>query len=76
MYTFRVDRLNEEGVPRDQLLGALKRPDMVEFARKHNRCMVCGRRRVNEAGLCMGCYSALSDAELKVAERWLGGSLP
>lgn len=76
MYTFGVDRLNEEGVPRDQLLAALKRPDLVEFARKHDRCMVCGRKRVNEAGVCPGCYATLGDAELKIAERWLAGAMP
>ena len=71
-----MDRLNEEGIPRDRLVWALKRADLVRDARRRNRCLVCARGRVNESGLCEGCYSNLSTEELGLAERWLGGALP
>ncbi|MES1228236.1 MAG: hypothetical protein ABUL72_06155, partial [Armatimonadota bacterium] len=71
-----MDRLNEEGIPRDRLAWALTRADYVREARRHNRCLLCSRKNVNEAGLCEGCYSMLSSPELALAERWLGGALP
>ncbi len=66
-------RFNSEGIPRDQLAYALTRSDYVAFARKLDRCMLCCRVKVNEAGVCDYCWSLLTEKELQLAERWTGG---
>lgn len=71
-----MDRLNSEGLPRDQLKLALKDRAVVEKHRKLDRCLLCCAPNVNEAALCHVCWSLLDDEELKLAQRWLIGVGP
>ena len=71
-----MERLNSEGIPRDQLLHALKDRRMVLMARKLNSCLLCRRNSVNEAGLCNVCWALLNDEELKQGTRWVAGVGP
>ncbi|MBS1707254.1 MAG: hypothetical protein JSS65_00880 [Armatimonadetes bacterium] len=71
-----MDRLNEEGVPRHQLGWVLTQPRFVHAARRIDACLLCRHPKVNEAGLCDGCYSSLESPELDLAERWLAGAMP
>lgn len=71
-----VERLNSEGIPRDSLILALRDRRAVLTARRINSCLLCRRPKVNEAGLCDICYSALDGEELKLATRWLQGIGP
>ena len=71
-----MHRLNSEGIPRDQLILALKDRRAVATARRINSCLLCRRIGVNEAGLCVVCYGMLNDEELRLAERWLRGVGP
>lgn len=72
-----MDRLNSEGIRRQELLVALKDRKQVLTARRINSCLLCRRFGVNAAGLCEICYSMLDDGpELKAAERWLRGDAP
>jgi len=71
-----MERLNSEGIPRDQLLLALKDRKMVLTARRFDTCLLCRRRGVNEAGLCAVCWALLNDEELKQGTRWVTGVGP
>jgi hypothetical protein len=71
-----MDRLNSEGIPRDQLAYALTNVKMVNFARDTDACLLCCRKNVNEAGLCRWCYSSLDEPEIKLAVRWTSGIGP
>jgi len=71
-----VERLNSEGIPRHHLLFALKDRRTVMAARRIDRCLLCRRSSVNEAGLCEVCWTLLSDEELRQGERWLAGVGP
>jgi len=70
------DRLNSEGIRRDQLAWALKQRNIVSKARKINSCLLCRRIGVNEAGLCEVCFALLTDDEFKTASRWISGEGP
>ena len=71
-----VDRLNPEGIPRDQLLFVMSQSRRVREARRIDACLLCRRGNVNEAALCDVCYGLLDGEELRVATRWTSGSLP
>ena len=71
-----MDRLNSEGIPRHRLAIALKDRRQVMEARRFDFCMLCRRHRVNEAGLCDVCYSALDGEEFQLAASWLSGVGP
>lgn len=71
-----MDRLNPEGIPRDELRHALATRRHVAAARRRNECLLCRAKPVNEAGLCEVCHSQLDDEELRLAERWLAGREP
>jgi heterodisulfide reductase subunit B len=70
------ERLNSEGLRRDQLTWALTQARIVRGARKINSCLLCRDRGVNEAGLCNVCYTLLNDAEHRLANRWMSGEGP
>lgn len=71
-----MDRLNGEGIPRNQLEWALTQRKMVLTARKINSCLLCCSKPVNEGGICDVCMAILNDKELKLVERWMGGTGP
>jgi hypothetical protein len=71
-----VDRLNSEGIRRQDLSFTLKNPLKVRDARRIDACLLCRRPRVNEAGLCDVCYASLEDDELYLATCWLRGTAP
>ena len=72
-----MERLNSEGIPRDDLRIALRNRRVVMTARRIDSCLLCKRRGVNETGLCEVCYGMLDDAEeLRLATRWLTGEGP
>lgn len=71
-----MERLNSEGIPRKALIFALTRRTQVMTARRIDRCMLCKRANVNEAGICNVCYSILTDDELRLANRWMSGEGP
>ncbi|MCE2767304.1 MAG: hypothetical protein ACK53G_12185 [Armatimonadota bacterium] len=71
-----MDRLNSEGIPRDQLGYALRNRKMVMFARQTDTCMLCCRNNVGESGLCSYCYSSLDSPELELAVKWNAGVGP
>jgi len=72
----RVDRENPEGIKRNELTFALRTRRFVSEARRINKCMLCRRTRVNEAGLCEVCYATLEGEELNLALAWLRGTPP
>lgn len=71
-----VDRLHPEGIRRGDLTFALSRRLSVETARRVNRCLLCRRSDVNEAGVCQFCMPLLSESELRLVDRWLTGQGP
>ncbi|CAN5574715.1 hypothetical protein BH11ARM2_BH11ARM2_17180 [soil metagenome] len=71
-----MERWNSEGIRRNELLFALRTPRTVATARRINACLLCRRNSVNEAGLCVVCYSLLEGEEARMAERWLSGEEP
>jgi len=72
-----VERLNSEGISRDQLRYVLTQRRLVQTARRIDSCLLCRRSGVNEAGLCDVCYSLLDDPEEQaIAHRWLTGEGP
>lgn len=75
-YNPRVERLNNEGIPRESLILAMRDRRTVATARRIDTCLLCRRPRVNEAGLCEVCYGALDGDELRLATRWLQGVGP
>ena len=66
-----MDRDNAEGVRRKDLEWMLKRPDLVAERRAKGQCFLCCSPRVNEAALCDGCTSLLSEAEVRLVTRWM-----
>ena len=71
-----VERVNSEGIPRLDLAHYLRHRSSVIAARRIDTCMLCRRHRVNEAGLCDYCYSALDGEEARLAAAWLSGQGP
>ena len=71
-----MDRINATGLRREQLVWALTQNRLVSAARKEDSCLLCRSQRVNEAGVCVVCFSMLTDDELKLARRWLAGTGP
>lgn len=71
-----MERLNSEGIPLQDLAATLRDRPKVITARRIDRCLLCRRPRVNEAGLCDSCYSVLPDAEAAIAHRWMRGDGP
>lgn len=71
-----MSRIHREGVPRDDLLIALRTKSMVITARETDTCMLCCAKKVNDAGICQMCMPLVSDEELKVIERWMAGVGP
>ncbi|HWD39414.1 MAG TPA: hypothetical protein VG944_11225, partial [Fimbriimonas sp.] len=67
------ERLNSEGIRRDDLMVALRDRRQVMGARRIDSCMLCRRHNVNNSGLCEICYGALNGDEQRMAERWLNG---
>jgi hypothetical protein len=70
------DRINAQGVPRDELYWVMSQSRFVRKARKIDRCLLCCANGVNEAALCDNCYTLLNEKELELAERWLSGVGP
>ena len=75
-YTFRVERLNSEGITRRELTFALTQPKFVLAARRLKSCLLCRNGPVNESGLCESCFALLNDEEFRLAQRWLTGEGP
>lgn len=75
-YNREMDRLNPEGIPRDQLIFTLKQPRRVRDARRIDACLLCRRSRVNEAGICEVCYAMLDGEELQLVNRWMSIGSP
>ena len=71
-----MDRINGEGIRRQDLKFALTQARLVFDARRIDRCLLCRRTQVNEAGLCLVCWSSLEDDELSLAQRWTLGVAP
>lgn len=71
-----MDRLNGEGIRRQDLRWTLTQARFVRDARRIDRCLLCRRTSVNEAGLCVACWSTLDDEELALATRWTMGVAP
>ncbi len=71
-----MDRLNSEGIKRDQLLWTLNQRALVYAARRWKSCLLCKQGPVNEAGLCDVCTVLLSEQERHVVERWMAGVGP
>ncbi|MFZ4507946.1 MAG: hypothetical protein ACOYON_09650 [Fimbriimonas sp.] len=71
-----MERENSEGIRRDELAYALSQRRFVMTARRIDSCLLCRRKRVNEAGLCDACYSSLDGREFELASRWLAGVGP
>lgn len=55
---------------------ALQTRRIVMFARETDACLLCRRSNVNEAGLCLMCYSTLDTPEIQLAVRWMTGVGP
>lgn len=76
-YPVSVERLNSEGIARDQLSWALTQHAVVQTARRINSCLLCRRIGVNEAGLCDVCYALLDNPEEQaLVARWISGEGP
>lgn len=71
-----VERVNSEGILRRDLAWALTQRRMVALARRIDRCLLCRRERVNEAGLCDVCHATLTEEELRLVEMWMRGTGP
>ena len=71
-----LERLNSEGILRDDLAFALTVPGKVAAARRRDACLLCRRPRVNEAGLCDVCTSGLEGREATLVNRWMTGQGP
>lgn len=71
-----MNRLNSEGIPRDQLGWALSQPSIVNHYRKLGKCMLCLRPGVNEAGVCEVCNTLLESPERDQVQRWIIGIGP
>lgn len=71
-----MERWNAEGIPKQQLVWALSRRDIVMEHRRIDRCLLCRRPKVNEAALCEVCYGTLNNDELALALRWMSGAGP
>ena len=71
-----MERLNSEGIRRQDLPLALRDRRTVQIARRINSCLLCRRIGVNESGLCEVCYGLLDGDEQRLAERWLSGIGP
>lgn len=71
-----MDRVNAQGIPRQQLEWTLKQRRHVNKACREDACLLCRASGVNEAGVCDTCYALLNDKELTIAERWLSGIGP
>ncbi|MBX3110500.1 MAG: hypothetical protein KF857_00700 [Fimbriimonadaceae bacterium] len=71
-----MDRLSESGWPRHQLAWVLAQNKFVAEARRLDSCLLCRSPKVNEAGLCEGCYASLEPPDIDLAERWLAGAMP
>lgn len=71
-----MERLNSEGIRRQDLLWALGQVKVVMTARRIDSCLLCRRRGVDESGLCNVCGSALSDEEQSLVESWRRGTGP
>lgn len=55
---------------------AMRDRRVVSEARRIDTCLLCRNSPVNEAGLCLVCYSTLDGEELKLASRWMAGIGP
>ena len=71
-----MDRVNAQGIPRRRLAWTLTQRRHVLHAIEEDACLLCRAPGLNEAGLCDVCYALLDDREIKIAERWLGGTGP
>jgi hypothetical protein len=71
-----VERLNPEGIRRDELVWALNQRRLVYTARRINKCLLCRRRGVDESGLCDVCTATLTDREQELVEKWRRGTGP
>lgn len=71
-----LERYNEAGLYRDELLFALKDRKKVLEARRVDICMLCRRPKVNAAGICEYCYALLDGEELHTVTRWMIGGTP
>lgn len=71
-----MDRYNEEGIPRHQLLYTLGRADLVRDRRARGTCFLCSGTPINAACLCEVCMTYLSPEELKLVEFYNNGVLP
>ncbi len=71
-----MDRINGEGIRRTELKWALTQVRVIRDARRIDRCLLCRRTDVNEAALCLVCWSSLDDEELRLAQRWTLGVAP
>ena len=69
-------RVNDEGIRRDELPFYLTRADLIARARAMDACLLCRRPRVNEAALCLVCWSSLDEDEVRQAARWTAGLEP
>lgn len=72
----QVERLNPEGIPRQDLKWVLTQERLVREARKIDSCLMCKADRINEAALCQVCWALLDDDELRSAQRWTMGVAP
>lgn len=71
-----VERLNSEGIRRNDLRFVLTQPRLVAIARRNGTCLLCKHGPVNEAALCESCFSLLGEEEFTLAQRWLTGEGP
>lgn len=75
-YNLSVERLNSEGIRRQDLMLALRDRRKVALARRIDSCLLCRRGGVNDAAICEVCYGMLDGEELRLAARWLSGEGP
>jgi hypothetical protein len=71
-----MERVNPEGIVREDLAWALNQRGLVFTARRMNTCLVCRRRGVDESGLCNVCTATLSEQEQDLVEKWRRGTGP
>lgn len=77
VYSEPVERFNPEGIRRRDLKWVLSEARFVHEARRIDRCLLCKRPHVLEAGLCGICQALLEDPEeLALVGRWATGGAP
>lgn len=68
-----MHRVNQDCIPRSDLIWVLDRPDLVRERLQVGRCFLCSGTPINAAALCDICVVMLSPQETRKMERWTIG---